>query len=486
MKYGLSNWSLRNRLILATLGLAAIAIGASDFAASNSLRTFLINQADSQLNEVVQTSMLRLDRAGIDSANQDGDGDENGFRPLRPLGAVPTTTAVTLLDISGNVIGRIGGEFANSIDLNEFKKLTPEKVDSLNELPFTISGDDGETDIRAIARSLPSGEGTVVISVALDSVEKTVAGLRGIFILISFIVLISIAIVARSLIKLTLKPLNQIEKTAAAIAEGDLSARLPEVNSRTEVGRLTGSLNTMLSRIEESFTIRTESENKLRRFVADASHELRTPLTAIRGFAELHRQGAVVGEEKTKELVSRIEKESIRMSSLVEDLLLLARLDQSRELTFDPVDINHLVKEAVASAQAAGPGYEITVSSTNDEVFVLGDSMRIHQAIANLLANARTHTPVGTKIAVNISQGDLETKISISDNGPGLSEEDQKRVFERFFRADPSRVRVGGEGSGLGLAIVDAVMKAHGGRVEVNSKIGAGATFTIVFPQKDL
>ena len=486
MKYGLSNWSLRNRLILATLGLAAIAIGASDFAASNSLRTFLINQADSQLNEVVQTSMLRLDRAGIDSANQDGDGDENGFRPLRPLGAVPTTTAVTLLDISGNVIGQIGGEFANSIDLNEFKKLTPEKVDSLNELPFTISGDDGETDIRAIARSLPSGEGTVVISVALDSVEKTVAGLRGIFILISFIVLISIAIVARSLIKLTLKPLNQIEKTAAAIAEGDLSARLPEVNSRTEVGRLTGSLNTMLSRIEESFTIRTESENKLRRFVADASHELRTPLTAIRGFAELHRQGAVVGEEKTKEMVSRIEKESIRMSSLVEDLLLLARLDQSRELTFDPVDINHLVKEAVASAQAAGPGYEITVSSTNDEVFVLGDSMRIHQAIANLLANARTHTPVGTKIAVNISQGDLETKISISDNGPGLSEEDQKRVFERFFRADPSRVRVGGEGSGLGLAIVDAVMKAHGGRVEVNSKIGAGATFTIVFPQKDL
>ena len=486
MKYGLSNWSLRNRLILSTLALATVAIAASDFAASNSLRAFLINQADSQLNEVVQTSMLRLDRAGIESANQDDVGDENGFRPLRPLGAVPTPTAVTLLDVSGNIIGQIGGEFANSIDLNEFKKLTPEKVDSLNELPFTISGDDGETDIRAIARSLPSGEGTVVISVALDSVDKTVAGLRGIFILISFIVLISIAIVARSLIKLTLKPLNQIEKTAAAIAEGDLSARLPEVNSRTEVGRLTGSLNTMLSRIEESFTIRTESENKLRRFVADASHELRTPLTAIRGFAELHRQGAVVGEDKTKELISRIEKESIRMSSLVEDLLLLARLDQSRELTFDPVDINHLVKEAVASAQAAGPGYEITVSSVNDEVFVLGDSMRIHQAIANLLANARTHTPVGTKIAVNISQNDLETRISVSDNGPGLSEENQKRVFERFFRADPSRVRFSGEGSGLGLAIVDAVMKAHNGSVEVNSKIGDGANFTIIFPQKDL
>lgn len=486
MRYGLSNWSLRNRLILSTLALATVAITASDFAASNSLRNFLINQADSQLNDVVQSSMLRLDRAGIDSTNQDNDGDENGFRPLRPLGAVPSTTAVTLLDVSGNVIGQIGGEFTNSIDLIQFQKLTSEEVDSLQGEPFTIYGDEGEPDIRAIARSLPSGEGSVVISVALDSVEKTVAGLRGIFILISFIVLISIAIVARSLIKLTLKPLNQIEQTAAAIAEGDLSARLPEINSKTEVGRLTGSLNTMLSRIEESFVIRTESENKLRRFVADASHELRTPLTAIRGFAELHRQGAVVGEDKTKELISRIEKESIRMSSLVEDLLLLARLDQSRELSFDPVDINHLVQEAVASAKAAGPAYEVSISSDGDEVFVLGDSMRIHQAIANLLANARTHTPAGTKIDVKISQNDLETRISVSDNGPGLSEEDQKRVFERFFRADPSRVRVGGEGSGLGLAIVDAVMKAHGGSVEVDSKVGEGATFTIIFPQKDL
>jgi two-component system OmpR family sensor kinase len=486
MKYGLSKWSLRNRLILATLALATVAIAASDFAASNSLRSFLINQADNQLNDVVQTSMLRLDRAGIESEISNEGEVQNGFRPLRPLGAVPTTTAVTLLDLEGNIVGQIGGEFANSINAGEFQKLTPAEVISHDGLPFTIPGDDGNPDIRAIARPLPSGEGTVVISVALDSVEKTVAGLTGIFFLISLIVLISIAVVARSLIKLTLKPLNQIEKTAAAIAEGDLSARLPEVNPNTEVGRLTGSLNTMLSRIEESFAIRTESESKLRRFVADASHELRTPLTAIRGFAELHRQGAVVGEEKTKELVSRIEKESIRMSSLVEDLLLLARLDQSRELTIDPVDINHLVKEAVASARAAGPDHEIAISTANDEVFVLGDSMRIHQAIANLLANARTHTPAGTKIAVNILQDELETRISVSDNGPGLSDADQERVFERFFRADPSRVRVSGEGSGLGLAIVDAVMKAHGGSVEVKSKLSEGATFTIIFPQREL
>jgi two-component system OmpR family sensor kinase len=482
MKYGLSKWSLRNRLILATLALATIAITASDLAATNSLRSFLISQADNQLNEVVQTSLLRLDRAGIESEAESE--DKNSFRPLRPLTGVPTTTAVTLLDLSGNVVGQVGGQFANSIDIKEFHKLTPAEVLANKGKPFTIPGADGQPDIRAVARILPSCVGTVVISVALDSVDRTMRGLAGIFFLISLIVLIAIGIVARSLIKLSLKPLNKIEETAAAIADGDLSARLPEVNPNTEVGRLTGSLNTMLSRIEESFAVRTESENKLRRFVADASHELRTPLTAIRGFAELHRQGAVTGEDKTKELISRIEKESIRMSSLVEDLLLLARLDQSRELTIDPVDINHLVNEAIASAKAAGPSHEITLKSSSDEVFVLGDSMRIHQAVSNLLANARTHTPAGTKIEMEILQSESEVQISVSDNGPGLSQDDQTRIFERFFRADPSRARVSGEGSGLGLAIVDAVMKAHGGSVEVLSELNQGAKFTLHFPVK--
>ena len=482
MRYGLSRWSLRNRLILATLALATIAIAASDLVATNSLRSLLIAQTDNQLYEVAETTLLRLDRAGIESEIEAEEDYKNNFRPLRPLGAVPTTTAVTLLDFEGNMIGQIGGQFATSSDLAEFKNLTPQKVVSYQGKPFTIRGVDDQADIRAIARLLPSGVGTVVISVALDSVERTLQGLTGIFFLISLLVLVVIGFVTRSLIKLSLKPLNRIEETAAAIAEGDLSARLPSVNPRTEVGRLTKSLNTMLSRIEKSFEVQTESEDKLRRFVADASHELRTPLTAIRGFAELHRQGAVVGEEKTRELVSRIEKESIRMSTLVEDLLLLARLDQSRELTFDPVDINYLVNEAIASARAAGPDHEITITSNADEVFVLGDSMRIHQAIANLLANARTHTPAGSKIKVEIFQDESSTQISVSDNGPGLSQEDQSRIFERFFRADPARVRASGEGSGLGLAIVDAIMKAHGGSVSVDSTLGLGSTFKIVFP----
>jgi two-component system OmpR family sensor kinase len=275
--------------------------------------------------------------------------------------------------------------------------------------------------------------------------------------------------------------LIEVEVIAAAIADGDLSARLPEHKPSTEVGRLTQSLNTMLGRIEESFEQKNASESKLRRFVADASHELRTPLTAIRGFAELHRQGAVSGEEKTKELVGRIEKESIRMGSLVEDLLLLARMDEARPLTLEPVDLTHLIQECVASARAAGQSHPIEVSVPH-ELYVLGDNKRIHQALGNLLANARTHTPAGTKIEVTALSTDDEISVSVKDSGPGLSESDQTRIFERFFRVDPSRARHAGEGSGLGLSIVDAVMKAHGGSVTVESEAGAGATFTLHFP----
>jgi two-component system OmpR family sensor kinase len=239
----------------------------------------------------------------------------------------------------------------------------------------------------------------------------------------------------------------------------------------------------MLARIESSFAARTESENKLRRFVADASHELRTPLTAIRGFSELYRQGAITGEDATRELIGRIEGESKRMGSLVEDLLLLARLDQSREMAAKPVNLIEVIESAVASARAAGPEHPLTFEAPTDEIFTLGDELRIHQVIANLLANARAHTPAGTSIKVAIVQDADGVCISVSDDGPGISQENQKKIFERFYRADTSRVRVDGEGSGLGLSIVDAVMKGHNGSVTVRSEPGEGATFTLYFPQ---
>ncbi len=477
----LSLWSLRNRLILAAVVLTALAISASDFAANTALRSYLISQVDQELLSISGGSLTRLDRAGIEEENESNEGSP--FREFRPLRGVPTSASVTLLDVDGNLIGRVGGDLSK--EQIAVVGMTISEVQEKGNKPFTIKGDDGQPDVRAVAQVLPTGLGSVIVANSLAEVDRTLNRLGFFFLILGLLALLAIALVSRWIIAISLKPLEAVEETAEAIAAGDLSARLPAAKPDTEVGRLTTALNTMLGRIEESFAARVSSENKLRRFVADASHELRTPLTAIRGFAELHRQGAVVGEEKTKELVGRIEKESIRMSSLVEDLLLLARLDQSREMAQDPVDLNALLVEAVASAKAAGPNHPIELSLPSAEVFVLGDNERIHQVVANLLANARTHTPNGSQIKVLLEQGVTETIIAVSDNGPGLSESDQERIFERFFRADPSRARTSGEGSGLGLSIVDAVMKAHGGYVSVQSKLGAGATFKLHFLNKD-
>ncbi len=477
----LSLWSSRNRLILAAVVLTALAISASDFAANTALRSYLISQVDQELLSISGGSLTRLDRAGIEEENESNEGSP--FREFRPLRGVPTSASVTLLDVDGNLIGRVGGDLSK--EQIAVVGMTISEVQEKGNKPFTIKGDDGQPDVRAVAQVLPTGLGSVIVANSLAEVDRTLNRLGFFFLILGLLALLAIALVSRWIIAISLKPLEAVEETAEAIAAGDLSARLPAAKPDTEVGRLTTALNTMLGRIEESFAARLSSENKLRRFVADASHELRTPLTAIRGFAELHRQGAVVGEEKTKELVGRIEKESIRMSSLVEDLLLLARLDQSREMAQDPVDLNALLVEAVASAKAAGPNHPIELSLPSAEVFVLGDNERIHQVVANLLANARTHTPNGSQIKVLLEQGVTETIISVSDNGPGLSESDQERIFERFFRADPSRARTSGEGSGLGLSIVDAVMKAHGGYVSVQSKLGAGGTFKLHFLNKD-
>ena len=480
-----SDWSLRNRLLLATVFVAAIGIGASDFAANAELRGFLIRQVDSQLSSVAGGTVSRLVRAGI-APNPDTQSDSSQsttpeFHAVSPLSGVPTATSVTLLDPTGVMLGQLGGDIGNAGSQATFTGMTLTEVAATKGKPFTIDTKHPRAATRAIAFVLPSNLGSVVISVSLNSVDKTLDELRWLFLLISIAVILLIGLVSRWLITLSLKPLLEVEVIAAAIADGDLSARLPELQPSTEVGRLTKSLNTMLGRIEESFAQKNASESKLRRFVADASHELRTPLTAIRGFAELHRQGAVTGEVKVKELVGRIEKESIRMGSLVEDLLLLARMDEARPHALEPVDLTHLIEECVASARAAGPDHPITVEVPTD-LYILGDSKRIHQALGNLLVNARTHTLHGTRIIVRATSSDSEVSVAVEDSGPGLSVGDQARIFERFFRVDPSRARHAGEGSGLGLSIVDAVMKAHGGKVTVRSELGKGATFTLHFP----
>ena len=486
MRSPFSQWSLRNRLVLGVVILSTLGFTASGLVAQKQIESFLIHQIDDQLINVASGSLPRVSLAGI--VNDDEYQERRGRQerddvdvPQTPLDRVPTSISLTLLNATGAVIGGIGGDL-NSVSVRDYiGGYSPADVAKFQGRPFTIEAT-GE-NFRVLALPLPSGLGSVAIAQSLTDVDRTLSRLQWLFFLIGFVIVGLIAFASRTVIRVGLKPLSQVEETAAQIAAGDLSARLPDAKPTTEVGRLTTSLNTMLSRIEESFALRKASEDKLRRFVADASHELRTPLTAIRGFAELHRQGAVVGEADTQQLLARIEGESIRMGSLVEDLLLLARLDQSREMEVLPVDITEATREAVASARVASPSHPISLSGDVGEIYILGDKNRIHQVVANLLANVRTHTPEGTKIIVSIARSDDGVRISVSDNGPGISEVDQKRIFERFYRADSSRIRIGGEGSGLGLSIVDAVMRAHGGSVTVASELGEGASFTLFFPQ---
>ncbi len=478
LQFSLSNWSLRDRLTAGVLVLSAFGFIGAGIGSQALLRDYLINQVDEQLLSVVSGTADQLDRAGIEDTSSQENAREFSSSAATPLDRVPTSISVTVLDPFGNLIGGLGGDL-NSNKITEYVKgLLPGQVEEFGNKPFTIEAPGA--DFRVATTVLPSSLGSVIVAQSLEDFDQTTGRIGVVFLIIGALVLLFIAFASRQVIKISMRPLEKIEDTAEKIAAGDLSARLENFEPDTEVGRLSTSLNIMLSRIEESFAIRTLSENKLRRFVADASHELRTPLTAIRGFAELHRQGAVPEGEKTKELISRIEKESIRMGYLVEDLLMLARLDQSRELVMDSFDLSALVNEAVTSAAASGPDHTVT-SEIAPGVMTIGDADKIYQVVTNLLANARAHTPAGTLIKVSVGSNQIGAFVSVADNGPGLSKEDQVRIFERFYRVDPSRQRNAQDGSGLGLSIVDAVMTAHGGSVSVASDLGKGAVFTLQF-----
>lgn len=481
-----SQWSLRSRLTIGIVLLSAIGFMAIFFGTSAALKGYLVNQIDDQLYSVAGGTSVRLDRgAAIQRESDEGEieehhGNRNRAIAPQPLQRIPTTLSVTLLDPNGLIKGSLGGDLATSQIADYVAGFTNSDALSVASEPFNI--DATGSDFRALAIILPTTGDTLIVAQSLEAVDKTQSRLLSLFFLVGALVLLLIAIASRYVIKIGMRPLENVERTAEQIASGDLSARLPDTKPNTEVGRLVTSLNMMLTRIEESFTARSESEGRLRRFVADASHELRTPLTAIRGFAELHRQGAVKEGDETKDLIARIERESLRMSSLVEDLLTLARLDQGPKMEIKPVNLTEVISDAVASARAAGPDHPIAFEEKS-EIYALGDSNRIHQVVANLLANARVHTPAGTSIKVAISQGEKEILVSVSDNGPGLSDADREKIFERFYRVDASRQRSNGaDGSGLGLSIVDAVMRAHGGHVSVDSKLSEGSTFTLHFP----
>ena len=452
---------LRVKLVAAVLALVALGLLVTGVAATTQLRSYLLDQVDQDLRG-----------AGVSvAATLRGPGRGGGYQNNRFY--------VLLLDQTGAPAGEI--------PLTAPSPRLP--TDLPDGRPFTTRAVSGDGRWRVLADTQPDGS-TIVFGTPLDSADDTVHQLLLVEALVGVAVLTLLAGVAYAVVRTSLQPLREVEQTAAAIAGGDLSLRVPRQDDRTEVGRLALAFNSMLGRIEGAFGAQRdseaaarESEGRMRRFVADASHELRTPLTSIRGFAELYRQGAVPPGADLDRVMGRVEGEATRMGQLVEEMLLLARLDQQRPLETTPVDLLQLAADAVHDAQAVDPARPVRLAVADDGVapVVLGDEARLRQVLVNLVGNALTHTPAGTPVEVRLRTDGAHALVEVADEGPGLTAEQASQVFERFYRADTARTRASG-GNGLGLSIVRAVVEAHGGRVGVRSTPGAGAVFLVDLP----
>jgi two-component system OmpR family sensor kinase len=333
---------------------------------------------------------------------------------------------------------------------------------------------------RAEAVALPGG--TLVTAVPLAPTSQTLASLIHGEVIVSIVVVLALVVMALWIVRFGLRPLEEMTETAGAIAAGDLTQRVRRPDERGEVGRLGSALNGMLSQIEAAFAERTSSESRLRRFVADASHELRTPLTSIRGYAELLRKGALDDEDARRRAAERIEHEASRMGVLVDDLLLLARLDQGRPLERTTVDLGAVVNDAVEAARDMDTDRPISLEVAGD-VYVAGDAARLRQVVDNLLRNAVVHTPTGTPVHVVVRRDGTRAVTIVGDEGPGLDAHQAARLFDRFYRGSEART---GEGTGLGLSIVAALATAHGGRAFVRSTPGLGTVFTVELPAIDV
>jgi two-component system OmpR family sensor kinase len=475
------NFSLRLRLVAVLVLLAAIGLLAANVSGVVLLRSYLFERIDAQ-SQGGSGSAALLPPAGLQSAADICSRPGQGAGPQLP-------SEVKLVVLAADGRRRCTVETSSSVR-PAVPRLTGEQATARAGPARTVgSVGGGGPRWRIRPQPLADGSGTLVIALSLEQTDATVRRLTLIGAAASLVVLMMIAASGWFLVGLGLRPLTAIEATAEAIAEGDLGRRIPPGRPGTEVGRLSRALNGMLTQIELAFSARAESESRLRRFFADASHELRTPLATIRGHAELYRQGAI-GEPDLARLLERIESEASRMGGLVEDMLLLARLDHDRPLDSRRVDMLSLASDAVSDAQAVDPTRRITLRRmtqppfVEDEPVTRGDEARLRQVLANLVMNALRHTPVGTPVELRVGVQDgavPHVVVQVADQGPGMPDQVATRVFERFFRADPSRSRQHG-GTGLGLSIVAAVIKAHHGEVECRSAPGAGTTFVIALP----
>jgi two-component system, OmpR family, sensor kinase len=459
------------------------------------LRSYLVKGIDDELN-----ARGNFGDRGPGPSGQNAAANPGGLTP--GLGAfpspAPTQTDETrpalpslfwriTLDASGKVIPSASqtGSLADSLHGPQVTGLTAAVVAQKRGQIFTLQAVGGGSDYRVLARVDANGDGlTQVVAISLAGVDSTVTRLALYTTAVSLVVVLLLFLLARVVVRVGLKPLEAVEDTAEAIAAGDLSRRVPDGPPGTEVGRLSTSLNAMLGQIESSFSAREAGERRLRRFVADAGHELRTPLTSIRGYAELFRQGAISEPEAQARAMGRIESEAERMGHLVDDLLLLARLDQQRPLERAAVDLKAVARDAVTDARVRDPGRPITFDAPEADVTVTGDPDRLRQVLDNLLGNALVHTASGTPVHLSLAiLASGQVDLAVADEGPGLTVEQAARVFERFYRVDSARSRNHG-GSGLGLSIVEAVATAHSGSVRCASEPGMGTTFTITLPAR--
>lgn len=501
--------SLRGRLVIVLVALMAFGLVVADAATYVALQHFLVGQVDQHLQDSAETV-------------EHGDTDQRGGRGLREQSCLTTPGVfVQTRDVRGAKINRCP---SNSQNGTTYDPVLPDPLPPAASGIYDTGGDpggpsgvgaspsgtnntglvtvhstpDGGPDYEIFIKPNHVDGGVIIVGLPLDELQHTLNRLFAIEVIVAASVIAFSAGLALWLVRVGLHPLDDISATAAEIAAGDLTRRVDREDDKTEVGRLGGSLNEMLGQIETAFEERQRSEDalrrseeRLRRFAADASHELRTPLAAVAAYAELFDRGADQHPEDLPRLMHNIQKETARMAVLVDDLLLLTRLDQRRPLEQSPVDLGALAADAVEAARVVDPDRPVALS-VDGLVEVLGDRVRLRQIVDNLLANVRVHTPEGTPVEVEVTTVAAEPDrppgspeqfgvVRIVDHGPGLSEDEGSRVFERFYRADPSRSR-GDGGSGLGLSIVQAIADAHGGAARVVPTPGGGATFEVAIP----
>lgn len=493
--------SLRARLVLLSMVLVLLGLAVSDTVVLGSVRGRAVERVDQQLQRYGQPLAQRLGTEGIPPPRADR---PDGARPWLPSQFVVAFAAAD---------GRIAEQFRLPVAVGDPRPLWPAmdatELRARLDKPFDVASDHGGGRWRVLivpvdpvdtaGRAVPPGAvaryGTtvlpagIVVAASLDEVSSTTSRLSTGFWLIGAVVAALLGVASWFAVRAGLRPLRRIEATAAEIAAGrPLSHRMPEVSPRTEAGRLSYALNGMLAQIESAFAARAESEEQMRRFVADASHELRTPLVSIRGFAELYRMGALPDEADVKRTMARIESESVRLGGLVEDLLTLVRMDEQRPVQLAPMDLRTLAVDALHDTTALDPTREVSLTGPGGPgtppgpAPVLGDEARLRQVVTNLVGNAVAHTPPGTPVRIGVGTQAGSGVLEVADAGPGLTAAQAARVFERFYRVDASRSRQQGGGAGLGLAIASALATAHHGRVELDTAPGEGATFRLRLP----